>query len=133
MTTAGQDRLFVPLSAQAFEWWKSGRKRWEVREDAPRWSPKHVYAGRRVELRRGYSGPSLWGTLTGHVVRAVSVLEMAKFGIPLAEVAPTACDWWDLADLLGSGVFVHERWPELPHPTVVAFEVLLDPGQGVGG
>jgi hypothetical protein len=133
MSTAGQDRLFVPLTAQAFGWWRSGKKRWEVRRDAPRWGEKHLRAGRRVELRRGYSGPSLWGTLTGAVSRAVSVRELFRGAVEIGEVVPLdRADAGDLCAMLGPGVYAHERWPDHPHPTVVAFEVLLDPGQVEG-
>lgn len=125
MTTTGVDRLFVPLTAEAFGWWCSGKKRWEVRVDRPRWSEKHLRAGRLVELRRGYSGPALWGHLTGYVHRAVSVFELERGGVLLQDVAPTATWWWNLADMLGVGVFAHEWWPDITHPTVVAFEVQL--------
>lgn len=63
------DRLFVPVTSEVFGWWASGRKTWELRRAAPRWSPTHVYDGRSVEIRRGYSGDSLWGRIVGDPVR----------------------------------------------------------------
>lgn len=120
MTTAGQDRLFVPLTAQAFGWWRSGKKRWEVRRWAKRWIDPHTRPGRLVELRRGYSGPSLWGHLTGNVVHA-ALNKLVICGVPLDDVAPGARGWGEVARLVGV--------PETGR--VVAFEVVLDPGQVV--
>lgn len=81
----GADRLFVPLTAEAFGWWRSGKKRWDVRRHAPRWA-WCVWLGRRVELRRGYSEPSLWGSIgrtesdQGEVVAFEVLLDHAKAG-----------------------------------------------------
>ena len=118
--TAKPDRLFVPLNATAFDWWRSGKKRWEVRRDAPRWSCRHVFPGRRVELRRGYSGPSLWGTVGRTIVRA-ALREMPRLAIPIEEVAPGLPHWFALAG------FIDADW-ENDH--VVVFEVVLDDPQG---
>jgi hypothetical protein len=58
------DRLFVPLADQPFAWFRSGRKKWELRRFGRQYTPKHVRIGRRVELRRGYKGPDvLWGEI----------------------------------------------------------------------
>ncbi len=119
MTTAGQDRLFVPLTAEAFGWWLAGGKCWEVRREAPRWSAKHVRVGRRVELRRGYSGPSLWGTIIG-IVRADDVVGLYACGVDLREIAPDPVSWHGVGEAIGGDGIL------------VAFRVQLDPGQGVG-
>jgi ASC-1-like (ASCH) protein len=58
------DRLFVPLADQPFAWFRSGKKKWELRRLGRQYTPKHVRVGRRVELRRGYKGPDvLWGEI----------------------------------------------------------------------
>lgn len=121
------DRLFVPLTAEAFGWWRSGVKEWEIRRHNKRWGFKHVHHGRRVELRLGYSGPSLWGTVHGHVTGLADAVLMADSLDELIPGCPTepaeamafiarATGPVDLLDLL----------------LLVAFRVDLDPGQGVG-
>jgi hypothetical protein len=56
--------LFVPLANQPFAWFRSGRKRWELRRFGRQYTLEHVRVGRRVELRRGYRGPdALWGEI----------------------------------------------------------------------
>jgi len=56
-------RLFVPLTVLAFEDFRDNGKRVEIRRDAGRYAMCHLIPGRAVELRRGYSGPSLWGEI----------------------------------------------------------------------
>jgi len=124
---AKPDRLFVPLTAEAFGMWKSGKKKWEIRRHAKRWGIRHVYNGRRVELRLGYSGPSLWGTVRGHPTGIADAVLMSDSLDELIPGCPTepgeamafiakATGPVDLLDLL----------------RLVAFRVDLDPGQGVG-
>lgn len=60
-------RLFIPLSAGPYEDFLCGRKRFEVRMHGTRYNEETVYEGRPVELRKGYSGPSLHGKV-GRVV-----------------------------------------------------------------
>lgn len=48
--------LFVPLARSPYEAFAYSLKTVEVRQDAPRWSDRHVYPGRLVRLRLGYSG-----------------------------------------------------------------------------
>jgi len=125
MRTAGQDRLFVPLSAEAFGWWKSGRKRWEVRKDAKRWGKQHVRDGRRVELRLGYSGPSLWGAV-GCIVRGqlpAVVMMLGTDGIAPGVTRDV------VQDVIQRAVGVDACAEDA---RVVAFGVILDPGRGVG-
>lgn len=112
-------RLFVPLTAESFGWWKSGRKRWEVRRPARRWT-RDMNPGRRVELRRGYSGPSLWGTLTGMSIDA-PLRQLALFGLAPGDVALGSVSWDEVEVAIGG-----------PTDSVIAFEVMLDPGQGLG-
>ena len=61
------NRLFVPLSTEPFLDFKERGKQYEVRSCERGFSEKFVYSGRKVELRKGYSGESLWGVI-GEVV-----------------------------------------------------------------
>jgi hypothetical protein len=73
--TLGPHRLFVPLSTEPFEWFSSQGKQWEVRRNKGSFRADRLTPGRRVELRRGYTGDSLWGTLT-ETVRASSAADL---------------------------------------------------------
>lgn len=68
------DRLFVPLASAPFDWFRSGRKKWELRRLGRQYTTSHVRPGRTVELRRGYSDPSasLWGRIS-EVKEAASI------------------------------------------------------------
>jgi ASC-1-like (ASCH) protein len=61
MMEVEQARLFVPLNARAYEWFASGAKRYELRRYRRQYNLIQIKEGRTVELRRGYSGESLWG------------------------------------------------------------------------
>jgi len=60
-----QNRLFVPLTKQAFEWFKNG-KQWEVRKfKVGQYNLRNIVIGREVELRLGYRrGKSIWGVVS---------------------------------------------------------------------
>lgn len=55
--------LFVPLHTEFFNAFNSGEKTHELREYGPRWNEETCAIGRRVRLRKGYSGPELWGEI----------------------------------------------------------------------
>lgn len=83
------DRLFVPLASEPFDWFSSGKKRWELRKLGRQYTAKHVRIGRCVELRRGYSSKdTLWGEIVG-VVQADNVEDFFS-KVPFYEVIPTA-------------------------------------------
>lgn len=65
MVEKNNKRLFVPLSNGPYSWFQSGMKKWELRKYGRQYTEKHVYVGRAVELRRGYSNPmdALWGEI----------------------------------------------------------------------
>lgn len=65
----GRQALFVPLAGPPFAAFYNGVKTVEVRQDAPRWSDKHVFPGRAVLLRRGYSTPDELARTVGRVWR----------------------------------------------------------------
>jgi ASC-1-like (ASCH) protein len=58
-----QDRLFLPLKSVAFDWFAQGNKKYELRRLYNQYNRKYVKEGRVVELRRGYSGSSIWGQI----------------------------------------------------------------------
>ena len=57
-----KNRLFVPLSTSSFLDFKNG-KQYEVRAYGRQFTEKNVYFGRDVELRKGYSGESIFGSI----------------------------------------------------------------------
>jgi hypothetical protein len=112
------DRLFVPLAGGPFDWFAGGSKVWELRKAVRQYTTKHVRVGRRVELRRGYSGGrSLWGTIV-EVVEAESA-EVFFCAVAYSAVLPLATDKAAAVaaarDYVGEGV------------AVIAFRVELDP------
>jgi len=80
-------RLFVPLTTAAYEDFCDQGKRWEVRALGRQYTPSQLVSGRAVELRKGYSGESLWGVI-GQV--RVGALEDVLASLPLKEVEPRA-------------------------------------------
>ncbi len=60
-----ENRLFVPLTREAFEWFSLGKK-WEIRKlNVGQYNLKNLHIGRDVELRLGYQpGSSIWGKIT---------------------------------------------------------------------
>ncbi|KXA88639.1 hypothetical protein AKJ62_04745 [candidate division MSBL1 archaeon SCGC-AAA259D14] len=55
------DRLFVPLKTEPFQWFRSGKKKWELRGISSQFNRDTVVPSRSVELRKGYNGESIWG------------------------------------------------------------------------
>ena len=62
------DRLFVPLQAEPYEDFKYNGKTYELRGCSRNYKQEFVYTGRRAELRKGYSGESIWGKIGDVVV-----------------------------------------------------------------
>ncbi len=80
-------RFFLPLCTAPYEDFKYRGKSWEVRALARQYTPKHLIEGREIELRKGYSGESLWGTIGGH---RIGSLEDIFAGISLEAIEPQA-------------------------------------------
>lgn len=59
-------RLFVPLTKEAYDWFKNHNKQWEIRKlNCGQYNSKNIFEGHRVELRLGYKpGNSIWGEIT---------------------------------------------------------------------
>lgn len=85
------DRLFVPLAADPFLWFRSGRKKWELRKKGRQYTVEHVRPGRDVELRRGYTDrdTALWGEIID-VFEADSVEAFFRT-VPWSAVLPESC------------------------------------------
>jgi hypothetical protein len=89
-TEPPRNRLFVPLSSEPFNWFRSGQKRWELRRYGRQYTPAHLTPGRRVELRRGYRSQedALWGRVA-HMVEATSLAAFFE-KVPFHLVIPIA-------------------------------------------
>ena len=81
------NRFFVPLNSEPFEDFKSGSKTYELRGYGRCYTGKHVYRGRVVELRKGYSGESLWGRITNV---ETGTLEEVLAKVPWQKIIPKA-------------------------------------------
>ncbi|WP_227376262.1 ASCH domain-containing protein [Haladaptatus halobius] len=83
------DRLFVPLSTRPFKWFENGAKRWEVRRYGGQFTHSHVYKGRIVELRKGYSSEEkIWG----QIKEIISTKELERIfkNVPYHQIIPDA-------------------------------------------
>lgn len=113
------DRLFVPLASQPFEWFVSGEKHWELRRYGRQWTDKHVYHGRKVELRKGYSGESLWGTIEDTVAATGLNAMFAK--VPFYRIAPGCQSASDAVDVCKSILHLADG----DAPRLLAFKVKI--------
>lgn len=82
------DRLFVPLKKDPFEWFQSGKKKWELRGISNNFNPKTVIAGRCVELRKGYNGPGICGKIIE--IKILDELKEIPRQINYKEIIPKA-------------------------------------------
>lgn len=59
------DRIFVPLASNPYDWFLSGKKRWELRRYGRQYTEKHIKIGKVVELRCGYNNrkKAVWGII----------------------------------------------------------------------
>jgi hypothetical protein len=79
----------VPLADQPFAWFRSGKKKWELRRLGRQYTQRHVRVGRRVELRRGYRGPDvLWGEILA-VIEANGIEDFFE-KVDFKDVVPVA-------------------------------------------
>lgn len=118
MTTANDARrLFVPLSGEPFQWFSSGKKEWEVRRNKGAFRADRLTRGRRVELRMGYTGESLWGTLAETVIATNTAQLFDRISYKAA--VPTA------TSPLAASTFVENLLSK--DSELVAFRIELDP------
>lgn len=95
------DRVFIPLSTEPFNWFSSGKKKWELRRLGGQYTYKNIYAGRVVELRKGYrSSEALWGVINS-VVTAVDIRSIFEAIGDYKAVVP-------VCDSLGDAVILAE-------------------------
>ena len=109
-----KDRLFVPLNSGPFDDFSFNGKTFEIRGYGRQYTEKHVYPGRDVELRKGYSGESLKGKIGQIEIGSLSqILKKIdyKLVIPLASSELSA--FKKIKEILGS----REKY--------IAFEVLM--------
>jgi hypothetical protein len=95
-----QDRLFVPLASEPFDWFIRGEKKWELRKFGRQYTPKHVRVGRQVELRRGYRNKDILRGTIVEVIEAHSLEELFA-RVPFREVIPTASSVSDAVAVAG--------------------------------
>jgi hypothetical protein len=107
--SAHERPLFVPVAAGPYVRFIAGTKTVEVRQEAARWSDKHVWEGRSVRMRLGYSGGREFLGRVGRIYRGFwSVAPgWARDGANLAEI-PSPLQFFDRTK------------------PVVAFEVIRD-------
>lgn len=122
MKHSKSDRLFVPLSAEPYEWFINGQKRWELRKYGRQYTEKHVWLNRRVELRYGYSNPnrSLWGTILA--VHFADNLQEFFDQVFYKQVIPVANNLEE-AIAISEGIL---RLPSDQSVPLLGFEVSLD-------
>jgi hypothetical protein len=77
--------MFIPLKRKWFEAFERGEKISEWRRYSRRWDETACRIGRRVVLSLGYSGPRLYGTVTGYR-RAIRDSEIYGPGADVAEI-----------------------------------------------
>lgn len=115
------DRLFVPLAKEPYLWFKSGKKRWELRKNQGQFTDKYVWPGRRVELRLGYRNPerALWGTVL-NVVPANSIEEFFE-KVSYKDVIPNAENATDAITIAQTILRLKPKQPR----SILGFEIEL--------
>ena len=111
------DRLFVPLNTTAFDWFKHYDKTYELRFYGRQYTEKHVFRGRRVELRKGYVGESIWGEI-GDVI--VGTLEDILDNVSYHKIIPIANNRDDAIKKINEILGIKEKY--------IAFEVKFKKG-----
>jgi len=109
------NRLFVPLNTDPFEDFKYRGKRYELRWYGRQFIEKNLIPGRLVELRKGYSGERLHGTIGTCVIGS---LEYIFEQIPLHLITPRKSSKEE--------ALIHAKQFMKPAEKYVAFEVILD-------
>jgi hypothetical protein len=97
-------RLFIPLTSEAFYWFRDHRKTFELRAYGRTWTEKNIYEGREVELRRGYStGDKINGKVGAIIIGSLShVFEEVNFK-KIVPVAGSERDAVEMADEILKG------------------------------
>ena len=117
------ERLFVPLASDPYQWFLDGHKTWEVRRMRRQYTTRHVWPGRVVELRRGYSDPtkSIWGRISD-VVEAGSLSQLFD-NVDFKSVIPAAKDR-DEAEAIATRILgLESAGDQIP---MIGFRVSID-------
>lgn len=109
-----ENRLFVPVTSEAYSWFEDHEKSFELRRDYGRFRSDRMKRGRWVEIRRGYSGDSIWGKI-GRVITGENLREILK-ETKYSKVIPVARDLDEAVEIARS--FVGDQGP------YVLFEIL---------
>ena len=105
-------RLFVPLTTHWFDAFVSGKKTYELRGYGRQFTKKNVYPGKAVELRKGYSGAQLQGTVGAVVIGSLDdILEKVPYAAIMPDAPSKEKTAEDIIALLGA------------RETYIAFEV----------
>jgi ASC-1-like (ASCH) protein len=110
------DRLFLPLNGVAFDWFIQGKKKYELRRLYHQYNFKQVKEGRLVELRRGYSGTSIWGQIGQIFVE--SSLDQLFDTVSFKNVIPVASSMNEAVSIAKE--FVGDKGP------YILFEIIRD-------
>ena len=108
------DRLFVPLNTEPFEDFKHNGKTFELRSYGRQYTEKYVYTSRKVEIRKGYSGESLWGSV-GKV--ETGTLEEILTKISYKKITPKAKTAEESKNMINEVLGCKDKY--------IAFEVLF--------
>jgi len=117
--------LFLPLNEDPFNWFIDGAKLFELRKNHRQWTEKHIYRGRRVEIRLGYSGPraySAWGTI-GDVRLADCISELFRWKISWRDVLPYCSSEAEATDMAVNMLDLPGWYVDEP---LICFQIILD-------
>lgn len=109
------DRLFVALRTDSYNEFRNAGKAYELRSYGRQFTEKDIYKERRIELRRGYSGESIWGTF-GEVF--IGQLPYIFSRVPSEKISPNSKSVEEAIQECISESGVKEKY--------ILFEVLLD-------
>lgn len=110
------NRLFVPLKTKFFAAFQNGKKEWELRGINDQFNRDTVREGRQVELRNGYSGESIWGTVGQ--VKMFDQLQDVPGEIDYKKISPRATSRKEFVRQASSLLSKYDQF--------IAFRVFLD-------
>jgi len=110
------NRLFVPLKYEAFSWFESGKKKWELRGINRNFNIKTVIIGRKVELSKGYSKKRISGRITERTL--FDNLEDISKRMNFKEIIPVAYDENEFLKICNSYLSKYESF--------IAFKIEMD-------
>lgn len=110
------DRLFVPLKSEFFQAFKDREKEWELRGVNDQFNQNTVEEERVVELRKGYSGNSIWGFVED--IRTFDSIDEVADHIPFQKIDPAAESRDEFVDRAKEILSTYDRF--------IAFKVDLD-------